>query len=385
MPKKLLNIIIILLVVTVSALLVYNFGLKKKPGKPTDETKPPAAGQPAITAPQPAPRIQVISQERVFWPRLSADGKKLIYFQTNGNLFESDFSGKEINKISSLALTNLLKVIWPATSQEKVIAIFNENGKTKKYFYDYKSGLSVALGDSIGWINWSPDAKKIVYQFRDFKTDKNTISISNPDGSGWQDIFKTRLENLIVEWPIKEKISLRAPVSGLSQGLLYTLNPANGDFQKILSDFYGLNIKWSPDAKRILFSTTNADGQNLTLFVGDELGQNRKDLKIATLIEKCLWSQDNRALFCAIPQKLSENAVWPDDYYKGKVPVSDEFYKISLETGTQTKLSEQFNEREIGYDTQFSYDAQNLLLSPKEDYLFFVNRRNGLLYQVRLF
>ena len=94
------------------------------------------------------------------------------------------------------------------------------------------------------------------------------------------------------------------------------------------------------------------------------------------MADKCVWSKDDRTVFCAVPQQISENAVWPDDYYKGLTIVNDDFYKINLETGEKTKIA--------GSQEGYGYDAQELFLSPKEDYLFFVNRRDGLLYILKL-
>jgi Tol biopolymer transport system component len=267
-----------------------------------------------------------------------------------------------------------LKIIW-SPDKEKIIGIFNENNKIKKYFYNYASSQSALLNEKIGYIAFSPDSKKIAYQFSDPASEQSNISVANPDGTNWKNIFKTRLDGLIVEWPNKEKISLRLPVSGLAQGMLYTINPETGDFTKILSDIFGLNIKWSPKADKILFSSTDSNGKNPHLILADEKGINTKDLKLGGLVDKCVWSNDDRTIFCALPQEISENATWPDNYYKGLVILDDDFYKINLETGAKTKIA--------GSSDEAGYDAQELFLSPKEDYLFFINRRDGLLWSLK--
>ncbi|KKS65976.1 MAG: hypothetical protein UV36_C0038G0004 [Parcubacteria group bacterium GW2011_GWC2_42_6] len=94
------------------------------------------------------------------------------------------------------------------------------------------------------------------------------------------------------------------------------------------------------------------------------------------MADKCVWSKDGVTIFCALPQKMTTNAVWPDDYYKGLVVLEDDFYKIDLSASTKTKIA--------GSSTETGYDAQDLFLSPKEDYLFFVNKKDGLLYSLKL-
>jgi len=293
---------------------------------------------------------------------------------SNGNVFASDFSGNNLKKISSTTLNGLIKALW-SPDKTKVIGVFSDNNIIKKYFYDYANNQSSLLSEKIGSVAWSPDSKKIAYQFIDAVSGQHSISTANPDNTNWKNIFKTRLDNLIVEWPSKEKISLRQPTSGLAQGLLYALNSESGDFNKILSDIFGLSIKWSPKADKILFSSTDDRGKNPKLSLSDGSGTNFKDLKLAGLADKCAWSNDDRTIFCALPQEISANAVWPDDYYKGLVILADDFYKINLETNEKIKI--------LGSASQASFDAQELFLSPKEDYLFFVNKRDGLLWSLK--
>lgn len=380
MSKKILTITIILLIIIAIILLIYNFSSPKKTTNTNiPENIPRDSDQRGVSSETELiqSKIQSITQEKAFWPIFDENKNKVIYFNSEGNLFESGVNGEDINKISDLTLNNLIKIIWSPMEKERILAIFNENGLVKKYLYDYQTGSSISLNSNIQWVNWSPDGKKIVYQYHNPKSEESDISISNPDGSGWKNIFKTRLDNLIIDWPIKDKISIMTPVSGLSQGLLYTINPNNSDFQRILSDLFGLNIKWSPKADKILFTNTNADGKNLTLSVADSNGQNIKSLDSATIVEKCAWSLDNKNIFCAVPRNLSVNAIWPDDYYKNKLVISDDFYQINTETSNKNRIIELGRESAI--------DAQNLFLSPKEDYLFFTDRANGKLHRIKIY
>jgi len=383
--KKIFIIAAILLGLIGLTLFVYNIFFKAKPSSENPEATSslsPSTSQTVTPAPgnqsnqKTTPRILPISQERAFGATIGIDGKTVKYFsQATGQIFESAFDGTNLKKISSVTLSGLIKALW-SPDKDKVIGIFSENNQTKKYFYNYSNGQSSLLNNNVGYVAWSPDGKNIAYQFSSAATEQSTISISDPDGSNWKNIFKTRLANLIVEWPSKEKISIRTQVSGLAQGLLYVIDSATGDFNKILSDLYGLNIRWSPKADKILYSKTTNYGHNPSLTLADDKGANSQDLKISGIIDKCVWSKDDRTVFCAIPQIISPDATWPDDYYKGLLILADDFYKINLETGEKTMVATS--------NTQTSYDAQDLFLSPKEDYLFFINRVDGLLYSLRI-
>ncbi|MBU1102633.1 hypothetical protein KJ853_03195 [Patescibacteria group bacterium] len=390
--KKIFIIAIILLALVGATLLVYNLFFKESLTSEQPEASgslPPgrdngiSSSLPGGTTSQPGQSVspadlkfKPISQEKVYGATIGEDGKTVKYFsRAIGNIFESDFNGASLKKISSVTLSGLIKAIW-SPDKEKIIGIFSENNKTSKYTYDYSNGQSSVLNTDIGWIAWSPDSKKIAYHYVPGDSDEGNISVANPDGSNWKNIFKTRLADLIVEWPVKEKISIRTPASGLAQSLVFAINSESGDFAKILSDLYGLSIKWSPKADKILYSSTNSRGKNPALFLSDEKGAAVKDLKLSGLADKCVWSKDNRTIFCALPQEISANAVWPDDYYKGLIILKDDIYKINLETGEKIKIT--------GSSPQFGFDAQDLFLAPKEDYLFFVNRGDGLLYSLKI-
>ena len=390
--KKIFIIVGVLFVLALASLLVYNLFFKSTTpsgGGLTESGLPTglpgengnSGGEQISASPSATPdglaalKIKPISQEQALAPTIGVDGKTVKYFsRANGNIYESNFDGGNLKKISSVNLNNLLKVLW-SPDKEKVISFFSEKEIIKKYFYSYTSNQSSLLNEKIGSVAWSPDSKKIAYHFIDPGNEQNNISLSNPDGTNWKNIFKTRLDNVILEWPIKEKISLRTPPSGLAQGVLYAINSETGDFFKVLSDTSGLYVKWSPKGDKILFSSTDSRGKNPTLNLSDEKGANFKKLNLAGLADKCVWSNDDKTIFCALPQEISQNATWPDHYYKGLVVLRDDIYKINLETEQRTKI--------IGSTDEISYDAQELFLSPKEDYLFFVNRGNGLLYSLK--
>ncbi len=390
--KKILIIALILLALSLGTLLIYNFFFKMPSGPAGQETNggalpsAPAGKEGETGSPLPgsastaqglaALKIKPISKEPVLSPTIGQDGKTVKYYtRSNGNVFESDFLGDNLKKISSVTLNGLIKAIW-SPDKTKVIGVFSDNNKIKRYFYDYANSQSSLLSEKMGGVAWSPDSKKIAYHFIDSTNGQHNISVANPDGTTWKNIFKTRLDNLIVEWPGNTKISLRQPTSGLAQGILYAIDPGTGDFARVLSDIFGLSVKWSPKADKILFSSTNDRGGDPKLSLADGSGANSKDLNLAGIADKCAWSNDDRTIFCALPQEMSANAVWPDDYYKGLVILADDFYKINLETNAKTKI--------LGSSNQVGYDAQELFLSPKEDYLFFVNKRDGLLYSLKI-
>ncbi|OIP78312.1 MAG: hypothetical protein COT61_04050 [Candidatus Portnoybacteria bacterium CG09_land_8_20_14_0_10_44_13] len=318
-----------------------------------------------------------LSREKVLAPTIDSSGKKIGYYSKNqGNMYEVNFDGSNLSRISGANLAGLLQILW-SPNKEKIVGVFQENNATTKYLHDYQNGTSIRLNEKIEQVTWSPIDDRIAIQSFNPDANNNVISIANADGTNLKNVFQTRIKDLVLDWPMADKISARTKTSGLSEGLLITINPDSGVFNDVLQDIYGLNARWFPFGDKILYSATNSEGKNIKLFTADQNGQDVKNTELSTLVEKCAFSQDNRVLFCAIPQHLSENAVWPDDYYKGLVTTKDSFWKINLDTGQKTQI---FNS---GTSAQ-SYDAIDPFLSPQENYLFFVNKKDGLLYGLKI-
>ena len=274
-------------------------------------------------------------------------------------------------------MENLIKALW-SPNKDKEITIFEDGlGSVSKYLYDHAINKALPLNKYMESIAWSADGQKIAYHYYNDFTSDNTISISNPDGSNYSIILKTRMKDLTVDWPRGTEVFFQEKPSGLVQSSLYSINTLTKSFNEVISDINGLSIKWFIDGSKLIYSKTDSRGENLAIFVANRNGSNSKSLEISTLIEKCTWSQDIRYIYCAIPKNISEAKLLPDDFYKGTFAADDEFFKINIETGDKTKLLSDSQMIEI-------YDANDLFLSPQEDYLFFVNKVNGLLYSIKL-
>jgi hypothetical protein len=385
--KKILIILVIILILALIAFLVYNFVFKtpsEEEGGPGgfpagEEGAPPAGGEEEEAAtPSPELKIKSLSTERILAPALSTDRTKVIYYSAeNGNVLQVSFDGSDATRISSAVLNNLVKIIW-SPDKTKVISIYQDAAENiTKNIYDYKTGKVSPLSAYIEEIAWSPNSDKIAYQYTNDATSENNISTANADGTKWQNIFQTRMKNVVLDW-VGSEISFYEKPSGIAPGSLFLLNPLTKNLAKVLSDIYGLSVKWSPQKDRVLYSKTASGGKNISLYVAKKDGSNEANTAISTLAEKCVWSQDDRTIFCAIPKNINEAAILPDDFYKGLFTADDEFWKINLDTNEKTALLQSW-ERGNGI-----YDAVDLFLSPLEDYLFFVNKRDGLLYSIKL-
>jgi hypothetical protein len=107
-------------------------------------------------------------------------------------------------------------------------------------------------------------------------------------------------------------------------------------------------------------------------------GGSPVDTVVSTLPEKCVWSKNKTdTVYCAVPEFIPENNSL-DSWYKGLVSFSDEIWKIDTETGMGEMV------RKLNDAVPGGIDATYLMLSPKEDYLIFTNKKDYHLWSLHL-
>lgn len=387
--KRLLLFTIIIFMAVLSAFLIYN-AYKSEPT--IEETAEEAAKRLATEEGEVDRKIVYtgegttasrtlfsITTEPIVSPVVTDDKTFIKYFlQENGQLYKSSFDGDKTLQISASPLKNFTKGIW-SINKHWMISLFTDSSDTvTKYFYDYKTNSPIKLNQNIKYLSWSPDGNEIAYHYENEYLNENNISISYPDGTNTQSVFETRLQDLIVDWTTNDSITIWQKPSGFVESSVYSIDTTTGEFSKLIDKKYGLNISWSPMKNKLLYSATNKNGKDIGLYLADSEGKNAKNLNIVSLVEKTAWSHDNRTIYYAQPKVISTNeTVLPDDFYKGIFHSSDILWRVNTETMDKTMLF-------FPSDTAIKIDAENLFLSPEEDYLFFINRYDGRLYGINL-
>lgn len=378
--KKTLIISLIAIIVVFTGILIF-FLLRQEavqdpptsnniPGFPsfsggTTSTEPP----PQILD-APGNKVSRIGDFAVFAPSISPDGKRVRFFERNtGNLYEANFNGTELTRVSSSLLPQgLTSVIWSPTKTH--FGAFFESAPNN-FLYDFVSGLSTNISKTIAGAAFAPQSPRIAYQ--DMQENESIITIATLTNTNQRVIFRGALPKTNFQWIQETRLSIVPFASGLIPGFVLTINPTSGAINQVIRDSHGLTALWSPNGKQFIYTKTDAFGHNLSLWLADENGNDIKKLDIITLAEKCVWAKDNFVLFCSAPETWPSDALLPDDYYKGIVRGADMFLRVNTTTNAVSFVLE-----------PTLVDATNLIIAPQEDYLFFINRYDGGLYSIKL-
>lgn len=288
----------------------------------------------------------------------------VLYFEKNtGKLFELDLETKSEQPVLNKSLVNFISATWSPTRKAFIGSFVSGSGTIFKYF-NISTGQEITLDPGIRSVTFSPDGNLIGYHFlapensqdqADSPADRTgKIMISEPDGKYPKKILNTRLDGVKLSWPIREKLSLETSTSELF------LLDEDGKLSSILEPSFGLDKKWSPSGKKLIFSfSSNVPGQTeqITPVLKIKNIESREErILTEASASKCAWSIDDFTVFCAIP----------------KSPSVDEIYQINTLDGSRKLVAEPL------------MSIREILLSPLEEQIMFVSASDEKLYSIKI-
>ncbi len=306
--------------------------------------------------------------------------------KATGNIYQARADKLDERKLSSTIIPQIHDGIFAKESTAVVLRYLKEDGRTIASFLgalpadtlgaDTSEGAElkgIFLPDNTTEVSVSPDDSKIFYLYN-----TNNVSfgvVSGTAGEARSQVLISPFTEWLVEWPNFKMITLNTkPASGIP-GYMYALDPEKKDLNKVLGGINGLTTNTSPTGKMVLYSSSSDNSISLGMY--DISNGNSIPLGIKTLPEKCTWTKAGDSLYCAVP-KFLDSMSYPDSWYKGLTSFSDEIWKVDAESGSAVKIAdpvEVLNE---------DMDATKLTLDSDENYLFFINKKDSYLWELRL-
>lgn len=323
-------------------------------------------------------KIAAISDEGVLSPSISKDGGSLKYFSKTDHIFyqiNSDGGGKQT--LSPKTFSDVSSVLWsPDTS--KIVLVFSQDGKKRFMHFDFAEDSETILNENIDAVAWQNNSK-IIYKYYNTADKKATVNLADPDGKNWRPIAGTDFRYLsMAPVPKTTFVSFWNSAYGFAETKLETASALGADSKTLFSGKFGADYLWNQDSTKILVSHSNEKGGGkMQLATLNDKGGEYKNLEIPSFVSKCIWSKDNMTVYCALPGTIPESAVLPNDYDQGKFKTSDTFWKINTATGEKSRLIELDK-------INGNFDASNLLLTPDESALFFLNKHDEKIYSLYL-
>lgn len=294
----------------------------------------------------------------------------------SGKVFDIDLANPSsiLQKVSTDTQSRIVSAYILNKGKDLIRFKENNNG-TIDALYSTLISTSTSQGRVLGGTilafspNFSNDKGLFVVQ----NGPGSIVSLSNADGSGAKKIWSGMLQDISPVSIEKDRVILQnKPANGL-YGAAFEI--ISGNLKKILDGQSGFKANFNKNASYALFSDYSNTNSPIQIFNG--IKNERKELFIQTLPEKCVWSKTNPENIYCFEFDGRYNSL-PDDWYLGKTYLdSNNLWKISAKTTQEIVLADMSQVKE-------PTDATMVSLSPDESFIGFINKRDGSLWVIDL-
>ncbi|MGW8185446.1 MAG: hypothetical protein ACWGHO_05045 [Candidatus Moraniibacteriota bacterium] len=316
-------------------------------------------------------RISRIAEGNIESLSLDESGKKIQYYSSSEKGFWwSFFDGSNKQRLSNDDFEGFKNAIWNQNKKEALLEIGDS-------FYLYSFGNEKKFIKKTKALNWINFNQKIVYTYEDFSTGKKTLNVANPDGSNWKEIATVESDDINIAFiPGSAKASFWPKPDSFNESNVSIVSVGEVEIDKVGELKFGADYLWSNDGSKFLRSSVSQKGSSNLILESCEARTGKcENMNLPTIASKCAWSKNNKNIYCAAPINMGKNVVMPNDYSNNKFSSRDFFWKVNMENGKKEKvIDEKFIKEEL--------DASDLLISPNEDFLFFINKKDGSLFRI---
>lgn len=340
--------------------------------------------------PQEAPRLKRLTSVPVAGAiaTTTKDGVFARYIERGtGNVYDINLETGGSVRVTNTTIRSIQEATWMPNADHVIIRYFDENleevetylGSIKKNTQSSSSSPQFILDGSylakgIPFITPSPTTASIA-----FVTDTASgvsMTTSRIDGSQKKIIASLPMREVLIDWPTRDTLVITTKPSSGVPGYAYSMSTSGGSLERLMEPKYGLQTLLSPDGSLALFSEA-ADQQIFTGIVNRK-SKKQISLSLNALAEKCTWGTlSSQKAYCGAPREL-ENSDYPDSWHMGLVSFSDFIWEINTSDGTATLLEVPDAIAPSGID------MIDLSVSKNDDYLLFINKKDGFLWSYDL-
>ncbi|MSR71609.1 MAG: hypothetical protein EXS50_03020 [Candidatus Taylorbacteria bacterium] len=316
--------------------------------------------------------------------RYTERGTGHIYETTSDNLSQTRISNTTIPKIYEALWVrpDLFVIRYLDEGEANIISYVGSIIPTKRVATSTQFVDTIAttingnfLSQNINSISASPKKDSILY-FQQSSTG-STATISNSDGSKKNLVFNSSFKEWLPQWFKDDNVLLTSKASYESLGYSYILNLKTGSLTPAITKVRGLATLANPQGDRIMYSEGIQGGWKSNLY--NSQTKKSEALLLKTFPEKCTWGKKITSdLYCANPTFSLNSAIYPDDWYKGKVHFSDDIWKLDTITGTLTQIAP------LKKLTSQDIDVVNLSTDERDSYLIFTNKTDLTLWGLKI-
>ncbi len=308
------------------------------------------------------------------------NGQNLLFLNEADNKFYALSSdGKKI-LLSEESFPFVDKVVWSADNNKAVL----EYPDGSNLLYDFSRRKKIMLPSEGEGFAFDKSAKRLAYKIVTNNEDSNWLVVSDIQTQQVKPIepIGNKSDSVEVNWsPNNQVVALYHEPRGLDSEEVYFLGLRDENFKSLKVN--GSNFKgvWSPNGQWILYHVINSNNNyNPVLWIasasGDKIGNYNYNLHLNTWVDKCVFTPDSQAVYCAVPTSLKEGAgLYPELVGQGE----DVFYKIDLKSGLAKLIAYPVLNNNLS-----KFQVQKLFISRDGTRLYFWDKLSQKVYSLRL-
>ncbi|HLC89698.1 MAG TPA: hypothetical protein VJG65_01935 [Patescibacteria group bacterium] len=319
-------------------------------------------------------QISSLTKNRVSQPILASDGIDSYYYDKTSGLFYRLTADGRATPLTNQTFFEVQGITWSPNKQMAVL----EYPDGANIVYNFSTNKQITLPQHWQDFSFAPTGEKLVFKSLGSSAENRWLAIANLDGSNAKKIEALGDKDATVYplWsPNNQIVAMFTDDAGFDRQNLYFLGANGENFKSTLIEGRGFQGQWSTKGDRLLYSVYSSDsGYRPALWIvdatGDQIGENRRNLKIETWADKCSFAE-NDTIYCAVPQNLEEGAgIFANDLDNSPTNI----YKIDLKTGFRSLIAR----------PEGNPNIDQLYTSQDGRYLYFTAKTDGRLYKINL-
>ena len=281
-----------------------------------------------------------------------------------GHVFSYNTEEARKNRISNTTFPGIQEVRWFSDPNRLALRYTNSDNEIETYLGEISEG---SLSGSYLEID-IPAVDTFENSVLSISTSDrgSDLFIADADGTNAELTLEVPFTSIVIPAFSEEFIAvLTRPVSSLP-GALYLYE--SGIQDRIVGGVPGLSALPNNEGTRVIWSESTDRG--FQTYIHNRDIRETRPLPIATLPEKCVWGGET-VLYCMVPNVIPP-ARYPEHWYQGIISFTDTLWRIDTEVGVARVLA--------FFDEVGPFDGSLLAVDENEEYLTFVNRRDGTLW-----
>jgi len=305
---------------------------------------------------------------------LGPNGNTVQYYNNDDGKFYYINSNGEIFPMTDKVFHQVEKTTW-SPNREKAVLEYPDGSNI---VYDFNTGEQISLPKHWEDFQFSSSGDKLSLKSIGLDPDNRYLAIANTNGSkakAIENIGKNG-DDVYPSWsPNDQVLALYTEGIDFNRQEVFFIGQNNENFKSTVIEGRGFQFEWSPEGEKLLYSVYSSDNDMkpslwLVNSSGEQIGSNRKSLKIETWASKCNYYSSSE-LYCAVPNELEEGAGLFPEIAKNTV---DTLYKIDINTGAK---------KIIAIPDQ-DYNISNIIISEDGKILYFTDEKTDRIHKINL-